>query len=204
MNRDFEERKTRGHGCCGFFLVLVLVVGGIIALLAFSTNFLDVYKNKVYAFFYPQKYADYVEQYSAQYGVSSSLVYAVMRTESGFREEVESSAGAIGLMQIMPSTFEWLQNAKDGEVTMTSSSLFDPQVNIEYGTYLLSYLRDRYEDENTAVAAYNAGMTNVDAWLSDSRYSSDGSALSAIPFSETEQYVERVEKTKVMYEKIYE
>lgn len=200
----YEKTGRKGHGCCGGIFTLILVCIVIVCLLAFTTDVLDSVKRRVLMEYYPQTYSDKVEKYSEEFGVKESLVYAVIRTESGFRAEVESSVGAMGLMQIMPETFEWLQNMKDGEIIYSSSELLSPEINIEYGTYFLSYLLSHYDgNEMLAVAAYNAGMTNVDNWLSDEQYSQNGITLSDIPFSETSQYVERVEKTKAMYESLY-
>ncbi len=203
MAEMFEERKTKGHGVCGCiftFILVIIVIGGI---LLFSTNLFKGYKNKILSAFYPQKYSEYVSKYAAEYKVDEDLVYAVIRCESGFRPEVESSAGAVGLMQLMPETFYWLQNDKDGEVLYSSELLTDPGINIEYGIYYLSWLCEKYEEEETAVAAYNAGISNVDDWLSDKAYSLDGRTLSLIPFQETKEYVEKVEKTKETYQNIY-
>lgn len=204
MINQYEEKASRGHGCCGFITVFFLVVAIIISLLALSTNVLSSTKQKVMGFFYPQKYSEYVSLSASAYGVDESLVYAVIRTESGFRQEVESSAGAMGLMQLMPDTFEWLQTKRDVDTVLSESYLLDPKTNIDYGTYFLSYLLNKYDgNESTAVAAYNAGMTTVDNWLKDSMYSSDGITLSNIPYEETSNYVIRVEKTQSMYEKLY-
>ena len=203
MTRYYEEKKSRGHGGCGFVITLILallVIGGI---LFFTTNLFSGYRNKLLAHFYPQKYSEYVSRYAKEYGVDESLLYAVIRCESGFREDVESQAGAVGLMQLMPDTFSWLQMNKDGEETYSASDLKNPGINIEYGAYYLSWLMDHYGVENTAVAAYNAGVTNVDSWLSSSEYSSDGKTLSVIPYHETDEYVKKVENTKKMYKEIY-
>lgn len=200
----YEKTGKKGHGCCGCIVTFCIVLCVALILLAFTTTVLDGIKNKVMEHFYPLEYSEYVQQYSEQYSVDETLVYAVIRTESGFRAEVESSAGAMGLMQIMPDTFSWLQNMRDGEVTHSDSELLNPQTNIEYGTYFLSYLIDKYEgNEQLAVAAYNAGMTNVDNWLEDIAHSADGVSLTSIPFEETKNYVERVENTKRVYETLY-
>lgn len=204
MADRYMEEKTRGHGGCGFVLTLLLVVVLIGGLLLFTTNVLDGYKTRIYRFFYPQKYVEQVTSCAAEFHVDDALIYAVIRTESGFREEVESHAGAIGLMQLMPSTFEGLQTVRYGEVTMTADALFDPDINIEYGTYLLSTLLAHYDGNvATAAAAYNAGMTNVDSWLSDPSCSSDGITLTSVPYEETERYIERIEKAYEMYEALY-
>ena len=200
----YEKTGKKGHGCCGGIVVFFLVSIVMVVVLLFTTNVLDSVKFKVMKYFYPQDYSQYVTVYADEYGVDESLVYAVMRTESGFRAEVESSAGAVGLMQIMPETFEWLQNLMSGEITYDSSSLLNPEINIKYGTYFLSYLLKHYSgNEQLAVASYNAGVANVDKWLESEQYSADGVTLSNIPFEETKNYVERVEKTKQVYETLY-
>lgn len=203
MSQRYEKTQKKGHGCAISVVALLLVGCAVAALLMFTTNLLDGTKNKIMSYFFPQEYSQYVTEYSAKYGVDEALIYAVIRTESGFRVEVESSAGAVGLMQLMPSTFEWLQSSKDGNVTLSKQDMKSPQINIEYGTYLLSILLDKYDDERVAVAAYNAGMTNVDEWLSNKTYSPDGKTLSQIPFGETSEYVERVQKTRSVYESLY-
>ncbi len=200
----YEKTGRKGHGCCGGIFTLVLVCIVILCLLMFSTDMFSGTKNKVMGVFYPQKYSEYVTKYSEQYSVDESLVYAVIRTESSFREDVQSSAGAMGLMQIMPDTFVWLQDVEDNGAQYLDSDLLNPQINIKYGTYYLSILLEHYNgNEKLALAAYNGGMTNVDNWLEDDRYSSDGKNLTSIPYKETSKYVERVEKTKQMYETIY-
>ncbi len=204
MSQHFEKTGRKGHGCCCSIVTLFLVCLVIVGLLAFSTNVLGDIKSKVMMRFYPQEYSDYVSFYSSEYDVDEALVYAVMKTESGFRAEVQSHAGAMGLMQIMPETFEWLQNLVDGEITHSEDELLDPETNIKYGTYFLHHLLEHYNgNEKLAVAAYNAGSANVDSWLSDAQYSVDGNNLASIPFAETEQYVDRVENTKAVYESLY-
>lgn len=198
------EEKKKNRGCCCSFFTFILVAIVILCLLFFCTDALSGIKSKVMMHFYPKEYSEYVEEYSEKYDVEQSLIYAVIRTESGFRAEVESSAGAMGLMQIMPDTFDWLQSLSSNGDSYLKSDLLNPEINIEYGTYYLRILLDHYNDnELLAVAAYNGGFANVDSWLQDERYSSDGITLSDIPYNETSQYVERVENTKQVYETLY-
>lgn len=200
----YEKTGKKGHGCCGGIFSFILIVLVIAVLLLFCTDTLGDIKSKMLMKVYPQQYSEYVEEYAKEYGVDEALVYAVMRTESGFRAEVKSSVGAVGLMQIMPDTFEWLQTISDSQVEYTEDDLVNPQINIKYGTFYLDYLIDHYGGkEALAVAAYNGGIANVDSWLKDNRYSTDGKTLENIPYSETAQYVQRVEKTKDMYESLY-
>lgn len=201
MSNRYEEKSKRGNGCLGTIIAFVLVLAIGVVLLSVSTNVLDGVKDRINLFFYPQKYSEYVEKYSDEFGVERSLVYAVIHTESGFHEDAESSVGARGLMQLMPETFMWLQT-KLGEEELPADALFDPNINIKYGTYYLSDLLYDYNGKvETAVAAYNAGTTNVDSWLMDSAYSTDGETLNDIPYEETKRYVARVMKAKSVYEK---
>lgn len=149
---------------------------------------------------YPMKYQQQVDRAAETYNLEKSLIYAVIRTESHFDPEAESHVGAVGLMQLMPESFEWLQGLRGQELDI--SELNNPDVNIDYGCYLLRYFYDYYGSEETAVAAYNAGFV-VGDWLKDPNYSSDGKSLDAIPYGETERYVEKVMKAKKMYKKLY-
>ena len=200
-----HSRETKGHGAIGFLVTFVLIL--LIFVLVFffvSDSSYKGAKGKVYSLFYPQEYSQQVKKYAAEFGVEEPLIYAVMRTESGFRPEVESYVGAIGLMQLMPSTFDWLQEKLDGEIVYDASSLTDPDVSIRYGTYLLSVLLKQYDNvQDTAIAAYNAGTTTVDGWLGDNNCSLDGKTLTNIPYDETKQYVERVDHAYEMYKKLY-
>lgn len=153
---------------------------------------------------YQLEYKELVNKYSAEYNVSDELIYAVIKTESNFNPNAESAVGAIGLMQIMPYTFEWLQTYYDGEVTLDTDCLYDPETSIKYGTRFLAFLLDRYQNcEETAVAAYNAGYGAVDEWLADESCSSDGVTLDYIPFDETRYYVQKVETAKENYKDVY-
>lgn len=198
-----RRRKSKGHGCLGGGITFVIVAFAIFCVLFFTTDVMNGPKYKLYGLFYQQKYTAEVDAAAKEFGVEDNLIYAVIHTESGFREDVESHAGAVGLMQLMPDTFTWLQEKLDGEVRYTQSDLKTPAVNIRYGTYYLSYLIALYGDTGTAVAAYNAGAANVDKWLSDSSYSQDGKTLTDIPYKETKNYVKKVIRAREMYENIY-
>ncbi len=184
-------------------LTLIVVLGG------FSIYFLvsgdrDGLKGKVNNMIYPKKYSEQVERYADEFKVDKNLIYAVIRTESGFRPEAESHAGALGLMQLMPETFDWLQESLDGEIAYATEELTDPDINVRYGTYFLSMLMADYDGNiRTVAAAYNAGFSNVDDWLKDSAYSPDGKNLTTIPYSETADYADKVEEAYNMYGKLY-
>lgn len=150
---------------------------------------------------YPLKYEDYVEVYASENNLSPAFVYAVIKCESGFDNEAVSNVGATGLMQIMPETFTWI-SMKLGEKA-TYSMATDPETSIRYGCYYYRYLSERYGRVQEVLASYHAGLGNVDKWLKDSRYSSDGKTLHTIPFSSTNKYVKKVMLTENIYKKLY-
>ena len=125
---------------------------------------------------------------AAEFKVPLPLVLAVIRTESDFRPNAVSEAGACGLMQLLPDTFTFLREDIFGD-DLPDSEIFNPAVNIRYGTYYLSYLFEKFGNWFTALAAYNAGEGRVSAWLRDKELSPDG-RLAIIPFSETAEYVQ--------------
>ena len=151
---------------------------------------------------YPLKYEEPVYRYAEAYGLPPSLVFAVIRTESGFDPDAESSAGAKGLMQLVDGTYEWVQDRLMDD-PQPSDKIFEPEVNIRSGCCLLQYLIGRFGNVETALAAYNAGSGNVAKWLKDARYSDDGVTLKAIPYAETKNYVERVTKAQEAYQELY-
>lgn len=150
---------------------------------------------------YPQQYSEFVTKYSGEYGVPEYVIYATIKTESDFDSGAKSEAGALGLMQIMPDTFDWLVSlTQEGYET---GMLYDPETNIKYGTYYLSYLYLKYADWETVFAAYNAGPTNVDSWLEDPECSDGDGGLKDIPIKETEKYVKKMTSATQTYQKLY-
>lgn len=152
---------------------------------------------------FPLSYTDEVNASAKEFGVSPSLIFAVIYIESRFDPTVESSANARGLMQMTESTFDFVAYRMKETGRYTYDDLFDPQVSIRYGTYLLSYLVSTFHNEETALAAYNAGISVVSQWLLDSDCSADGVHLEHIPYSETENYVLRVVETRKRFCRIY-
>ena len=129
--------------------------------------------------------------------VELSLVYAVMKAESGFHEKAISSAGAVGLMQLMPATAEFVCRMNDLEFSPTK--LTEGEYNLKIGCLYLKYLLNRFNVASTAIAAYNAGEGTVSEWLKNEEYSADGITLNEIPYPETKQYVKKVEKNLKNY-----
>lgn len=131
-----------------------------------------------------------------------ALIAAVIYAETKF-EPRESSAGALGLMQILPSTAEYLAKVSHG-TSFTVSDLANPEVNIAYGSYYLRYLLEHYGGSQlSAIAAYNAGITNVDGWTAKARAAGRVLRLTDIPFPETRAYVTRVLHAESAYSRFY-
>jgi len=150
---------------------------------------------------FPLLYEDLIFYYSAAQNLDPFWVMGLIRAESSFRSHVTSPAGASGLMQIMPATAEWL--AERMGIPFDEAFLFEPAYNIRMGTYYLRHLFNIFDAPNTVLAAYNAGTGNVQTWLGDSRYSADGLTLHTIPFAETREYVERVNRYAEIYRELY-
>ena len=153
---------------------------------------------------YPLGYREIVEEEARTQGVDPALVYAVMKAESNFDPDATSHAGARGLMQITPDTFDWLQTKLREGVSYTADDLYTPRVNIRYGCKFLQILQDEYTEQVTALSAYNAGMGTVNRWLSDPNISADGVELNRIPYPETERYVSAVLRNYQTYRELYE
>ena len=153
---------------------------------------------------YPTKYSEYVEKYADEYGVDKYLIYALIKAESNFNPEVTSSSDARGLMQLMEETAVERSNLIDDE-TIEAHDLYDPETNIRLGTSYLSYLLGLYNDNMIlALAAYNAGLGNVQQWIQDEIIKPDGSDIENIPYKETENYVRKIIRDYQMYLRLYD
>ena len=142
---------------------------------------------------YPLKYESIVRGHARNYRLDPALLAAVIYQESKFRPGVKSKSGAIGLMQLEPSTAEGIATHTGG-TKFRVSDLYNPEINVRYGSWYLRHLLDKYGDERTALAAYNAGQQNVDEWRNEGR---------GIVFSETRHYVGRIEELKGLYRRGY-
>lgn len=149
----------------------------------------------LYGCLFPYPYRKEIEAGSC----NPLLTIAVIRAESGFRANAVSGAGAVGLMQLMPETAEYVR-AMHG---YAKGELTDPAYNILLGSAYLSYLLGKYRDIDTALAAYNAGEGRVSLWLRDEAYSQDGKTILSTPFPETNGYLKKVKKNFKIYRILY-
>ncbi len=152
--------------------------------------------------FYPLEHEEFIREYGDLHEIPYSLLAAVIYAESKFDPDAVSTAGAVGLMQVLPQTAKELAGRMG--IEYDEKKLYDPETNIAYGSYYLKYLYNNLgKNWKTALAAYNAGIGRVKSWLEDPAYSDDGVTLKSIPFKETRDYVEKIEKSKSKYKKLY-
>ena len=150
-------------------------------------------------FFYPLRYKEEVYQYSEEFGLEKSLIFAVIKTESSFNRKALSSKGAKGLMQITDKTGEYISI----KLNVEDYDLLDEEDNLRFGCYYISYLINSFKSQRTAIIAYNAGEGRVREWLKKGEYSKDGVEVDNIPYKETSEYVTKIYKRKEKYEKLY-
>ena len=149
---------------------------------------------------YPKKYENIVVSNSYRYNLDPAIVYSVIKIESEFNKDAQSEKGAKGLMQITEDTGEYIAKMQGVE----SYDLSDAHTNITFGCFYLKYLLLKFENQDTALCAYNAGEGNVNSWLNNEKYSKDKKTLLNIPFPETRNYVKKINETFVKYKKLYE
>ncbi len=178
-----------------------LVIAGVALLAAAAALFFAL--RAYYRNVFPQKYQEYVERYAAEYQVDPHFVYAVMKTESDFRPNAVSVNDACGLMQLLPSTLDWLQALTPEADHYVREDLFSPEINIKYGVFFLSILLKEFKTVENAAAAYHAGVNGVRGWLKNPDISPDGQTLANIPYPDTRQYVERIQRYYRIYQTLY-
>ncbi len=153
---------------------------------------------------HPTDYGEMIKRYAAEYNLPDNVIFAVIKVESDFDPNARSGAGAMGLMQMMPSTFEWLTGDEHLGEHLSTQCLFDPEVSIRYGTYYLAYLYRKFDHNwHNTFAAYNGGEGNVAKWLKEANATDENGNLTYIPFDETRSYVSKVERAVENYKKLY-
>lgn len=160
----------------------------LLALLTVISVCVNVAKSK--------KYENIIEKWSNFYQLDKDFVFAVVKTESDFNENAKSEKGAIGLMQIKQSTFDYMiekYRIKD------SLNIANADDNVRIGCCYLNYLFQKFFNEKEVLCAYNAGEGNVQKWLNNNEFSGDGKSLDVIPFDETRRYVKKVLTFKTIY-----
>jgi peptidoglycan lytic transglycosylase len=190
--RRNARRRLRG---------LLLIVGAC-GVLAAAVIAVPLFQKAVNEFTLPLQDQDIIVQQAADKHLDPALIAAVIYAETKF-DPRPSSAGAQGLMQILPQTALFLAR-RSGATTFTTADLATPSVNIAYGSYYLRYLLDEYGGSKVlALAAYNGGETNVDRWLAEARAQGRPFTIADIPFPETKAYVYKVLQAQRDYRHSY-
>jgi soluble lytic murein transglycosylase len=171
-------------------LVALLAVAAVASLAVWTVSTEPEWYQRVR---YPLRYEPIVLAHARNYDLPPTLLAAVIYTESKFDADARSSAGAVGLMQLLPETAKGIA-VRTGGHGFVVSDLVDPEINVRYGSWYLRNLLDRYDDVRTALAAYHAGQGNVDEW----RRQGVG-----IQFPETRAYVDKVLDAQQVYADAY-
>ena len=179
----------------------------ILILLIIIIILIAIYKifnieNIILKHLYPIKYEEYVTKYSNELNIDPMLSYAIIKTESNFKEDVISKSGAIGLMQLMDNTAK--EQAEKLNVEYTNETLLNPEKNILLGLNYFSTLLDKFNQNYIlAFTAYNAVLGNVQKWILNGTIKEDGTDIENIPFKETNMYVRKIINNYEMYKKLY-
>lgn len=200
------RRSTRARGRPSRRAVLrrrLLLLGGVLLLaLAAAVAIAPYFDRAVQEVVLPLKHEDVIRQQAADKDLDPFLIAGVIYTESRFRHQT-SHAGAVGLMQILPSTAHYIAQ-KSGGTQFQEGDLATPQINIAYGSWYLRYLLDKYGgNEVLAIAAYNGGEGKVDEWVAGALGRGERFEVAAIPFKETREYVGRVLDAREQYRREY-
>ena len=194
--RAARRRRQRRRTLLAIFASALIVLIALGAWALFGRDRIDLSR-------YPMTYAPEIRAAAAEFSLDPAYVASVVLAESSFDAEAVSSVGAIGLMQIMPDTGEWIAGKLEDE-PFDVQRLYQPEVNLRYGCWYLRFLLDRYDgDMYTASTAYHQGQGRVDQWLEDPQYSQDGRTLTAISSAVTDTYVNRIMESYANYQELY-
>lgn len=205
-----RKKKSNAENLVGlmlFIIILLIIAVGIMVIFREPENqdkAKDYFSDVTGKFTYPTDYEEYVIKYSAEYDIDPRFVFAVINTESHFNPEAVSEVGARGLMQIMPDAFDWIKFRLNDKRNIDFDDMFDPETNIQYGAYMLSYL---YEDfgcsYELAAGAYHQGMNAVHSWIDDGTIDPENFGidenLDDVPSDITKDYIYKVMKAFEKY-----
>ncbi|TCZ75286.1 lytic transglycosylase domain-containing protein [Paenibacillus albiflavus] len=166
--------------------------------------FLLIFSNKIEELLYPIDYRQEISTSASKYNVDPFLIAAIIRVENNFKVEGTSSKGALGLMQLMPETAQWIKESSNIGTVGSDHDLQDASVNIDMGAWYLSWLLNYYDGHlNYAIAAYNAGQGTVNKWRATNVWDGSETSISTIPYGQTKHFVKRVRYYYDKYHKVY-
>lgn len=184
------------------FTKKIIISFFVIILLILLVNKLNL-KNTILKQMYKQEYSEYVNKYAQINNIDPMWIYAIIKVESDFDKNATSNSGAKGLMQLMDSTAEEMAENL-GVQDFESNMLYNPEINIMLGVKYFDNLLTKYnENYYLAIAAYNGGIGNVDAWIEKGIISSNGSDIENIPYKETNMYVRKTLNSYITYTELY-
>lgn len=188
------KNKRSGHA----LPVIIILVCSVLLGFVFELACLGIERMT-----HPRDYSELVSQKATEYAVPEAVIYAVIKTESGFDSTKQGKDGEIGLMQLTPSLYTRLATeAHDSE--MNAAALYDPDTNIRYGTMYLAALYRKYGMWSTVYAAWHAGEDAVDLWLQNPGYvDPDFGTLQTVPDKQIAKAVKKAVKAQEIYEKLY-
>ncbi len=193
--RSARRATRRRRGVFGLLAFLAIVAFGAVLLHPLFTN-------AVRGLGLPLEHEATIRRQAQEKHLDPALIAGVIYAESKFSDST-SPAGALGLMQLLPSTAHFIAE-RSGGTAFTTEDLSTPEINIAYGSWYLRYLFDRYDDNRVlALAAYNGGETNVNRWLAATHARGERFTLDDIPFAETRAYVQRVLDARREYATTY-
>ena len=175
------------------FVVWVVIATVMIFLL------FDVLPDTVSDFVYRTDYEEEVEKWCSVFSVEPALVYSVIKVESDYDPKAHSELGAIGLMQMINDSFDWVAWRLKRE-DLSFEDLYTPEYSIMFGTYLVGYLYDRYGSIELTAAAYHAGMTMVDSWIERGEVDPLDVSADDIKGDNTRHYVRKILKAYEKYQ----
>lgn len=190
MSKDRSNGKRSVYALLAFRAIVVVIIAAF---------FLSGLPNRIT---YPKIHWETAKEYAVAFGLDPYLIMSLMKVESNFRVNAKSKSGAIGLMQVMPETGKWVAGVL-GTGSYYDNMLLDAHFNIMIGSWYIGHLLEIYVEPAAAIAAYNGGMGNVDAWLKSGTWSGKAEDVKDIPFKETSDFVSKVLKTWEMYASTY-
>lgn len=186
------KKKTKILIILSLIILIMIILFGVLKI-----------QNLILKKIYKTDYSEYVYKYSKENNIDPLLTFAIIKAESNFNRNIKSTSGAIGLMQLMESTANERAN-EIGEDIIVKESLYNPEINIRIGVNYYSYLLKKYDGNILiACAAYNAGIGNVDKWISEGIINKDGSNIENIPYKETNNYVRKIVRDYKIYQQLY-
>ena len=175
----------------------------VIAIAIFVIIIVTLSQSSILKVFFKIDYTEYIYKYGEEYNIDPMLIAAIINVESEYNRNIKSRSGAMGLMQLMEETA--LEEADEvGENIIVTEKLYNPEVNIKIGTKYIAKLIKKYDNLYLALAAYNAGMGNVDRWIEEGIIKKDGTDIENIPLKETNNYVRKILRDYKIYKYLYE